>query len=175
MDKTLLCLAGLPGTGKSSICKELATREGYAHVDIDDYKKVVVDPNKVIGQVDPPYTRWEYCKMAIDEALRLFDNGAIVVVLDEVFPYREVRNNVEDFRKALRIKVRWIEVKTPKEVAIKRLLLPRGDHILDPENAGSVYEMCAEVFEPFEDQSQNYVVLVNDGDSNVPELVLGYC
>lgn len=157
--KKLLLFCGLPGSGKTTISRELC-RVTKAHlIDLDDFKKTDVDPATVTSQIDPPDVRWRYYQKGISEALRLFENGIQTIVVDEVFHLKELRSRIDSFCLEHGITVFWIEVSCPYNIVEKRLLSkPRVGHILSSTEALAMYQMFAEIFEPFSTDSGHIVI-----------------
>ena len=169
--KKLVLFAGLPGSGKTTICRRIGEMSEICHVDVDHYKKHRADPNKVTKEVDPPELRLLYCRDALDEAFRHFGDGASTVVMDEVYPYHSVRAQLEALCAEQQIKVLWVEVRSLHGTAVKRLSTPRIGHLLTPECAAEIHHMCAVAFETFPVNCPNHITIDNEDGDNIDSLV----
>ncbi len=170
--KKLILLAGLPGSGKTTICRRVHELGLAMRVDVDYYKRIRTDPARVTDEVDPPEMRWLYCRDALEEALRLFESGASIVVMDEVYPYRSVRSWMETFCVEQKVEVRWVEMRSSMNTAIDRLSASREGHLLDtPEIATKILNMCARAFEAFPIHALNHTVIDNENGSSIDSLV----
>lgn len=169
--KKLLLFAGLPGVGKSTISKMLSKKTGAKIVDIDDFKKIDVDPSLVKDQIDPPELRWAYYQKALKHAFDLFDKGISTVVMDEVFHLNSLRMLLESLC-AERCHVWWVEVKCPYKVVEKRLqATTREGHILSTEEALKMHNLFKGIFEKFSVRGKNYIVVNNKDNIDIDLLV----
>lgn len=167
----LFLLAGLPGVGKSTISRNLITKLGATCVDIDDFKKKVVDPNAVTKEIDPPAMRWLYYKKAIEYVLGLFGQGIQIVVMDEVFHMHSLRTQLERECTEHDIQVIWLEVLCPYETVAKRLRSTgRPGHILSTEEALAMYRLFEDIFEAFP-EGANHITVHNDDEVDVSLLL----
>lgn len=99
---TLIVFAGLPGTGKSSIARELAKEIGAVWLRIDSIEQAIRDSGVIPGSLDDAGYRAAYA--VAQDNLRL---GADVVA-DSVNPWMFTRNAWRDV--GLRIGARVVEV-----------------------------------------------------------------
>lgn len=160
--KKLILVAGLPGVGKSTLARKIARENNGVVLDLDDFKKVVVDPKLVTTQIDPPEVRWIYYSQAINHALTLQID---VVVMDEVFHIHLLRSQIEDLCFNNGIEVVWIEVVCDFKVVERRLNeKDREGHILSKEEALRMYLLFQEIFEKFPEGKENYIVVNNNDD-----------
>ncbi|MEK7601846.1 MAG: AAA family ATPase [Patescibacteria group bacterium] len=157
--KRLSLFVGLPGSGKSTLAHALAGRLGAEIVDIDDFKRDVVDPTALSEGIDPPDVRWQYYRRALDHILGLFENGAEHVVTDEMFHVRELRERIEAVCVQCGISVLWIEVRcTDAEVVSHLAVHPRKGHILSTEQTLRMRQEVARVFDDFPCNANRLVV-----------------
>jgi predicted kinase len=157
--KKLLLLAGLPGVGKSTVSGILIEKLGAKSVDIDDFKKLVVDSRTVTREIDPPATRWLYYQHAIQHVLDLFEQGISIVIMDEVFHLNSLRMQLEEVCVERGVQVVWIEVCCSYETVAKRLESSgRPGHILSTEEALAMHLLFKEIFEPFSGANNHKVV-----------------
>ncbi len=168
--RKLVLFAGLPGSGKSTICQRISEATGAPHVDVDIYKKIRTDPNKVGKDVDPPELRLLYCRDALNVAFGHFDNGASTVVMDDVYPYHSVRAELESQCREQQVNVLWVEVRSSNATATERLTT-REHSILSPEEALEIHGMCGDAFEAFPADSQNHIVINNEKGTQIDSLV----
>ena len=167
--KKLVLFAGLPAVGKSTLSKMVSKKTGAKIVNIDDFKKVDVDPVLVKNQIDSPELRWAYYQKALKYAFGLFDQGISTVIMDEVFHLNSLRIQLESLCSE-KCQVLWVEVICPYEIVEKRLqLTAREGHILSTEEALKMHILFKEIFEKF--CSQNHIVVNNENNINLDLLV----
>lgn len=87
---TLIVLAGLPGTGKSSIARQLARDMGAVWLRVDSIEQAIRDAGVVPGSLDDAGYRAAYA-VAGDNLLLGLD-----VVADSVNPWMLTRNAWRD-------------------------------------------------------------------------------
>ena len=110
--KKLILFAGLPAVGKSTLSMMVSKKTGAKIVNIDDFKKVDVDPVLVKNQIDSPELRWAYYQKALEYAFGLFDQGISTVIMDEVFHLNSLRTQLE-YLCSEKCQVLWVEVRCP--------------------------------------------------------------
>lgn len=170
--KRLLLFAGLPGVGKSTISKKVSKGVGAQIVDIDDFKKISVDPTLVTNQIDPPELRWAYYQKALEYVFCLFDQGISKVIMDEVFHLESLRAKLESLCAKQHIQVLWVEIRCPYKIVEKRLQsTKREGHILSTEEALKMHLLFQEIFERFSTENQNHIVINNEDGINMDLLV----
>lgn len=156
--KKLVLLAGLPGVGKSTIARKIASTENGTVLDLDDFKREAVASALVTSQVDPPEVRWAYYERALAHAFTL--DG--IVVMDEVFHLHSLRTRLEQVCSARGVQVQWIEVRCPYAVVEKRLRsAARVGHILSTDEALRMHLLFQDIFEGFPSDKENHVVMHN--------------
>lgn len=163
--KKLLLFAGLPGVGKSTISRKVSKEIEAQIVDIDDFKKISVDPALVTKQIDPPELRWAYYQKALEYVFRLFDQGISCVIMDEVFHLNSLRTQLEILCTKQRVQVLWVEVRCPYDIVEKRLQstsLRREGHILSTEETLKMHLLFQAIFEGFSPYSQNHIIVNNE-------------
>ena len=160
MEKLIL-IAGLPGVGKSTIARKIASTEGGTVLDLDDFKREAVVSTLITTQIDPPEVRWVYYEKALAYAFTL--DG--IVVMDEVFHLDLLRNRLEQTCTARGTQVQWVEIRCPYTVVEKRLRsAARVGHILSTDEALQMHLLFQEIFERFPEGKENHVV-VNNAES----------
>ncbi|MBI3631632.1 MAG: AAA family ATPase [Candidatus Staskawiczbacteria bacterium] len=170
--KKLILFSGLPGVGKSTISREVSKNTGAKIVDLDDFKKIDVDPALVTKQIDPPELRWAYYQKALDHVFGLFDQGISTVIMDEVFHLDSLRNGLENLCVIHNVRVFWVDVRCPYEIVEKRLQsTKREGHLLSTEQALKMHLLFREIFEKFSINSQNHIVINNESDNDIDSLI----
>lgn len=170
--KKLFLLAGLPGVGKSTVSKALNNKLEAKIVDIDDFKKIFVDPTAVTKEIDRPELRWLYYQEAIQHVLGLYDQGLSVVIMDEVFHLSSLRSSLEILCIQHNVEVYWIEVRCSYDTVARRLRsAERNGHILSTEEALAMHLQFIAIFEPFTCDSKNHIIIDNEDDVSVDLLV----
>jgi len=152
IQRDLILLAGLPGTGKTTVAREFARQTQALHFDIDEVKRVVVPADEVTEDIDPPEYRFKYYAETIRKLPELFSKSpAQTVVMDETFHLRGFRDFWEETASSLNIKVHWVEVICDEEIVKERLSIgkDRGNHVLG-DKAIPMYLLFKEVFEQME-------------------------
>jgi predicted kinase len=170
MKKALVLFAGLPLAGKTTISKEVGRRLGFPIVDIDTFKRAVVDPAKVSKEIDPPEIRRQYYELALNHVEQLLcDNrGAII---DEVFHLASLRAWIEDWCAQKDITVVWVEVVCDRAVVEQRMSCGvRHGHILSTEEALQMNALFRGIFEPFEN-TPDHVCVNNSGNTDLDGVV----
>ena len=164
----LILFCGLPGSGKTTISRRLCEVINAKFIDLDDFKKIEVDPTLVRSQIDPPEIRWSYYQKGLCEAMRLFTSGIQNIIIDEVFHLAELRQRIEDFSEQNGISLLWVEVRCPYKVVEERLLAkPRVGHILSTEEALKMYGLFGEIFEPFAPDNSGHVLINNESNDRI--------
>ncbi len=155
-------IAGLPGVGKSTLARKIAQENDGVVLDIDHFKRSVVDPRLVTTQIDPPRVRWRYYVKAIKHALSL---DTELVVMDEVFHLHALRERLENFCLRHEIEVEWIEARCSYQVVERRLLAKsRSGHILSTKESLDMYRLFQRIFERFPEGKRNHIVIDNSDE-----------
>lgn len=100
----LIALAGLPGTGKSSIARELADELGAVWLRIDSIEQAIRDSGVVEGSLDDAGYRAAYA--VAEDNLRL----GRTVIADSVNPWMLTRNAWRDVGERAGVRVVEIEI-----------------------------------------------------------------
>ncbi len=157
--RVLICLAGLPGVGKSTISEKIARYTGAKILDLDEFKRTEVDPDLVATEIDPPNVRWAYYEKAITYAFSL---ETPLVIMDEVFHLQELRLRLESRCQEHDVTVLWIEVRCPYKTVVRRIKKnSRSGHLLSSEQALSMNRRFSKIFDKFPAGS-NHVIVNND-------------
>lgn len=170
--KKLLLFAGLPGVGKSTISRGVSKKTGAKIVDLDDFKRIDIDPILVKNQIDPPELRWAYYKKALEYVFCLFDQEVSTVIMDEVFHLDSLRTQLGTLCKERHVQTLWVEVRCSYDVVERRLRSTRREgHILSAEEALNMHLLFKGIFEEFSAGSQNYIAVDNESDVDIDLLV----
>lgn len=149
--KRIIAFAGLPAVGKSTISQAVSVSLEAPIIDIDQFKKAVVDAELVREQIDPPEVRWSYYQKSLEHAVALLEQGATNVIMDEVFHVQSLRAKFEEYCAERQIQVVWVEVICSYEVVETRLREKgRENHILSTDEALIMHKRFKKLFEPFE-------------------------
>ncbi len=149
----MICIAGLPAVGKTSVARALNNLlSPYArHIDIDDVKRRVVEPEHLVNDIDSDAVRWQYYKATIKDAIALFRNSnKRYVITEEVFHRRHLRDGITRMCARNGIDIHWIHI-TCKESVIERRIreCPRTGHILSTNQTLEFYRQFMEIFDYF--------------------------
>lgn len=164
--RKVLCLAGLPGVGKSKLAGKIATQVSGVILDVDNIKRRVVDPTLVSTTVDPPDIRWKCYEMAIEEIFAKFDQGEKIIIVDEVFHLQSLRQQLEDACSQRGAHVDWIEVRCEYEIVQKRLAWNGrdNDHLLSVNQTLCLYRRFEKLFEDFPAGKKNHAIFYNENE-----------
>jgi predicted kinase len=167
---TLVLVAGLPGNGKTTIAKKTAGRLNGKLLDLDEFKRQVVDPNLVRSEIDPPHVRRAYYLMALEAGFAALKNGFPIVVLEEIFHLSMLRKEISARCERESVRVLWVEVLCDFETVRSRLVANgRPGHILSTDEALAMNRLFNEVFESFTSE-ERCLRVDNSGDN--PELLV---
>jgi predicted kinase len=150
LQRNLILIAGLPGTGKTTIAKEFVRQMRAISFDIDDVKRRVVPKDAVTEEIDPPEYRYKYYAETIRKLPELFAGSQNnTVIIDETFHLKDFREMWEEAARELNIRVLWIEVVCEEEAVKERLCVgkDRECHILG-DKAYPMYCLFKDAFDP---------------------------
>ena len=135
----LLLIAGLPGTGKSTVARAFVERFGGVHISSDLVRKAL----NLRGHFDPEDKRKVYQVMS-DEARAALLKGQNAIV-DSTFIDLSVRNAFESVARACGVPFFWVEMRADENSIRERLQTPRTDSEAD----FSVFLALRAQIEPF--------------------------
>jgi predicted kinase len=147
MSRLLIAMAGLPGSGKSTLSKLLAAELGALRWDKDELRQMLFPAGTVAhdGELN------DFCmELLYKTAIEAFDRGAGVVILDGR-PYREGKQRVrltQVARKARALPL-FIECKASVEILRSRVGFP--GHIA-PDRNEDLLERLASEWEPITEE-----------------------
>ena len=154
----LIIFAGLPGTGKSTLSRSLASRMRGVVIDKDIVR------HEMFGPDGTTFTT-EQDDLVIDEMLRratdLYreDSDGVVIVDGRVFSRNSQLKHVTDFAESIPTKWQVIECVCSEATALRRLAADMGRHIAANRTPG-LYARVRSRFEPI---PQPKLVIDTDG------------
>lgn len=150
----LILVAGLPGSGKTTVARAFAQSTGAVHLNSDVLRKSL----GMMGH----YTAAD--KARVYDALLAHAEAALLrgemVVVDSTFYKETIRKPYEQLAKKYQIPLFWVEVRAGEASLRTRLEQPRPDS----EANYAVYLAIREQFEPLPDHR-----LIIDTDNLTPE------
>jgi len=150
----LVLIAGLPGTGKTTVAKAFARRSGAVHLNSDTLRLEL----GLMGHYSPEDKEKVYATLLERARTALLEGKQVVV--DSTFFSEKVRAPFQALAEACGVPLRWIEVKAAEQTLRQRLSRPRPDSEAD----FSVYEKIRDQFEPLPDNR-----LILNTDTETPE------
>lgn len=161
MSTLLIAMAGLPGTGKTTLAEALAEKLGAAILDKDKLRAALIEPERI-----------EYSRKQNDAVYELLLKGAIYnlkhgkpVILDgRTFTRKYQVERVTRFAAEHDADLRMIECVCAEELALKRILADRetGKH-LAADRGPELYHRLKNEAEPIEIEH----LVVDTGDDPV--------
>lgn len=150
----LVLIAGLPGTGKTTVAKAFAKRCGAVHLNSDTLRFEL----GLMGHYSPEDKEKVYATLLERARVALLEGKQVVV--DSTFFSEKVRAPFQALAASCGVPLRWIEVKAAEQTLRQRLSRPRPDSEAD----FTVYEKIRDQFEPLPEDR-----LVLDTDLESPE------
>lgn len=134
----LILIAGLPGTGKTTLARAFSDATGAVHLNSDVLRRDL----GLMGDYRPE-TKVRVYTQLLARAREALLQGKTVVV-DSTFYRESIRNPFIELATACHITLYWIETTASEAVLRQRLSQPRPDSEADY----SVYEKIKTQFEP---------------------------
>lgn len=152
----LLLIAGLPGTGKTTVARAYAALSGAVHLNSDTLRRSL----GLMGKYQPAD------KEKVYQALLQHSRDALLqgktVVVDSTFYKESIRAPFRSLAAECGVALHWVEVQAGESVLRERLSHPRPDSEAD----FSVYEKIRDQFEPLPEER-----LIVRSDQETPEAI----
>jgi predicted kinase len=166
--KNLILVAGLPGSGKTTVSKILNEHLGGIHLELDEPKRKFI-PREVMhrcaseGKTSPyPLLRQVY-QYACDELSRLVedsDEKPKFIIIDECFHLKEFRDMLDETGESLGYNTWFVEVIcSDEDIVTSRLTGDRKrkqEHVLEDMGL-NMRQAFVKVFEPITER-EHYIV-----------------
>lgn len=136
----LILIAGLPGTGKTTIAKAFAEKYGAVHFNSDQIRREL----GLWGSYQPADKARVYDAL-LDRTKNALASGKTVVV-DSTFFKKNLRETFLKLAENQGVETKWILASAPLETLQERVAAPRPDSEADEE----VLEKIRSEFEPLE-------------------------
>ena len=150
----LLLIAGLPGTGKTTVARAFAALSGATHLNSDVLRREL----GLMGHYAPEDKEKVYDTM-LSKTREALSCGETVVV-DSTFYKEQVRAPFTALADECGVPLLWVEVQAGEQTLRERLSHPRPDSEADFQ----VYEKIRDAFEPLPGNR-----LVVNTDQDTPE------
>lgn len=150
----LILIAGLPGTGKTTIARAFAALSGARHFNSDSMRKAL----GLMGHYKPEDKEKVYKALLYQARMALIQGETVVV--DSTFYKESIRAPFRVLATECGVPLRWVEVQAGEETLRKRLSQPRPDSEADY----TVYEKIRDQFEALPEER-----LVVNADMETPE------
>jgi predicted kinase len=150
----LILIAGLPGTGKTTIARAFAALSGAIHLNSDALRREM----GLMGHYSP-----EDKKRVYDMLLRRSEEALQadkIVVVDSTFYNKDIREPFEQLAEQNNVPLKWVEVQASERVLRERLSHPRPDSEAD----FTIYEKIRDQQEPFPEER-----LILNSEHETPE------
>ena len=153
----IICIFGLPGTGKTTFARLLAHRLGYRHLNTDIIRTMMGKR----AQYDPN-TKEEIYDLLLERADQEVRNGRSVII-DGTFSADAYREKLVERAKNTHVGLFWIRICADPEVVRKRVSRKRKYSEADYE----VYKAIKATFDPV---AFNHLE-IHSGKENAEEMV----
>ena len=164
---SLVVIAGLSGTGKSTVAAALHTRTGFVHINSDIVRKRLagVPPDTHVrgayeeGLYSPDHSARTYRQMLAEAELRLAEGRG--VILDATFQLRAGRDEARRIAKEQNVPLLFVECRCSEDAA-RRRLRERAAEGSSPSDADwNVYLEQRRRYEPFADSEEPHPLVID--------------
>lgn len=175
--RILVGVCGNVGVGKTTSANLIAASLRGQHLDVDHFKKMHADPQKVTEEIDGENVRRIYYLAALEHAMGMFTRGEQVVVMEEIFHLHCLRQEIEEYMHLRGVTVVWIHVRVSDFSVVQRRLQnsARRGHILTTSQALHLYNLFEKAFDPFPSCTGNVFLLYNDDEYRDHPPIEGAC
>jgi predicted kinase len=167
-NKNLILVAGLPGSGKTTVSKILNEHLGGVHLELDEPKREII-PREVMlpcaseGKTSPyPLLRQVY-QHACEELSNLVENSnekPKFIIIDECFHLKEFRDMLYETGESLGYSVRFVNVICSDEDIVTSRLTGdkkrKQEHVLEDMGL-NMRHAFAKVFDPITER-RHYII-----------------
>ncbi len=136
----LILIAGLPGTGKTTVAKAFSRKYGAIHLNSDSVRREL----GLWGTYRPADKARVYAELLGRTRASLLQGKTVIV--DSTFFRRDLRRPFVELAEQLGVKVCWVMTTAPDAVLHERVARPRSDSEADE----AVLEKIQPLFEPLE-------------------------
>jgi aminoglycoside phosphotransferase family enzyme/predicted kinase len=160
----LVLVGGLPGTGKSTLARELATRSHFVVLRSDEIRKQLAGVSPLRPQstefqhgiYTEEWSQRTYLEMQRRADVLLFEGRRVLI--DAAFHDEAKRQSFVELAKRWCVPMLWLECRAEPQVVQKRLANRRGD----PSDADwAVYQKMAALWSPPTEITQPYLRIVD--------------
>lgn len=134
----LILIAGLPGTGKTTIARAFANLTGATHLNSDTIRREL----GLMGQYRPEDKEKVYNTLLLQTREALLRKETVVV--DSTFYKEMIREPFRVLAADCGVPLRWVEIQASEQALRQRLSQPRPDSEADFQ----VYQNIRNQFEP---------------------------
>lgn len=148
----LVLIAGLPGTGKTTIARAFAEGSGATHLNSDALRREL----GLMGHYSPEDKQKVYDAL-LENARDALLNGETVVV-DSTFYNETVRNAFRKLAQDCQVLLRWVELRANEVALLQRLQQTRPDSEAD-------YKVYLDIRRQFEPLPDDHLIIDTDVDT----------
>ncbi|NCF90802.1 MAG: AAA family ATPase [Verrucomicrobiaceae bacterium] len=158
---------GLPGTGKTYVCEELARQSGWTYVASDHVRKELADVPLDTEALASAYTE-AFSARTYEEMIARADRALALgpVIVDANYRSRDLRQRAINSARALGARVCVLWFQAPEAVILERLSQREAGRDSASDATTSVYELLKATFEEPTDEEGAKLIKVNGAQSS---------